>query len=58
MTKVTIVEPHRHLGQFSITDKSLERMMDAGGFLPKLEDLELVWAEDNVIEEERVLNVI
>lgn len=32
--------------------------MDAGGFLPKLEDLELVWAEDNVIEEERVLNVI
>ncbi|PBK88361.1 hypothetical protein ARMGADRAFT_1168070 [Armillaria gallica] len=41
LTKVAIVESHRHLGQFSITDKSLERMMDAGSFLPKLEDLEL-----------------
>ncbi|KAK0227391.1 hypothetical protein EDD85DRAFT_958009 [Armillaria nabsnona] len=57
LTEVAIVEPHRHLGQFSITDKSLERMMDAS-FLPKLEDLEFVWAEDNVIEEDRVLNVI
>ncbi|KAK0227424.1 hypothetical protein EDD85DRAFT_853666 [Armillaria nabsnona] len=58
LTKVTIVEPRRRLGKFSITEKLLERMMDAGSFLPKLEDLELVWAEDNMIEEGKVMDVI
>ncbi|KAK0227404.1 hypothetical protein EDD85DRAFT_853659 [Armillaria nabsnona] len=58
LTKIAIVEPRCHLGKFSITEKLLERMMDAGSFLPKLEDLELVWAEDNMIEEGRVLDVI
>ncbi|KAK0458253.1 uncharacterized protein EV420DRAFT_1748207 [Desarmillaria tabescens] len=57
LTKVAIVEPRRHSGQFSITDKLLGRMMDLD-FSPKLEELELVWAEDNAIEEGKVLDVI
>lgn len=58
LTKVAIVEPCRHSEKFSITEKLLERLMDVSGFLPKLEDLELVWAEDNAIQEEKVLDVI
>ncbi|KAK0217245.1 hypothetical protein IW262DRAFT_1464292 [Armillaria fumosa] len=43
--------------EFSITERHLKHMMDTSGFSTKLGDFELVWAEDNVIEEETVLNV-
>lgn len=56
LTKVTLVEAE-HYVHISITDELLDRMMDAD-FLPKLEDLELVWAEENEIEEGKVLSVI
>ncbi|KAK0215905.1 hypothetical protein EDD85DRAFT_441935 [Armillaria nabsnona] len=55
LTKVALVECRD--AHSSITDELFDRMMDAD-FLPRLEDLELVWAEENEIEEGKVLSVI
>ncbi|KAK0186236.1 hypothetical protein F5146DRAFT_1124101 [Armillaria mellea] len=55
LTKLALVDCRSYYT--SITDELLDRMMDAD-FLPKLEDLEMVWGEENEIEEGEVLNVI
>ncbi|SJL14451.1 uncharacterized protein ARMOST_17908 [Armillaria ostoyae] len=57
LTKVALVEDKYYV-RTSITDELLDRMMMDADFLPKLEDLELVWAEENEIEEGKVLSVI
>ncbi|KAK0434425.1 hypothetical protein EV421DRAFT_1335560 [Armillaria borealis] len=58
LTKVALVEGEYYYVHISITDELLDRMMMDADFLPKLEDLELVWAEENEIEEGKVLSVI
>lgn len=58
LVSLSIIESNRTPQHSSITGQLLERMMETDCFLPKLEHLELVWAENIEVDEGKVMDVI
>ncbi len=58
LKRLAVLECKEVLKCFAITDELLVRLQEPSAFLSKLERVELVWAENNEIEERKLLNVL